>query len=301
LEGELAAARGNRPRRLERIPPQSGALNLRLAVRILSQLHYKTVAFLHLPKTGGITLIKYLQEYLLRLPLIHLQCTCDFLDGPQNSEGSRLVAGHYFYPLLEILGRPLYSITFLRDPVQRAISAYQYILRNPGHPLHPQLSRARIGAPSQFVTDNLFSFHGANMMTRMLGADYDLRSVVDRIHKRTISAEEGKAIIDWMEKRPCDAGVLNRAMIRLERMSFLGLTEHWRASLELLCRSIEAPVPAELFRENAAPEPDLAARNALSKDEVEAVREANRFDEILYRFGQRLFYERCERQAVAAA
>jgi hypothetical protein len=239
-----------------------------------------------------------MRDCLFRRQLIHLQSTCGILDSPHFPFCGKLLIGHYFYPLLEVLKQPLYSLTFLRDPVQRAISAYQYVARSPNHPLYEQFRLARITSPSEFVRDNLFSFHGANMQTRMLGSDYDLQGLIDRITTGVISVDEAKAIIGSVESLPCDAAVLNRAIRRLEQMPFFGVTEHLSASLELLCKYLNVQTPPMVSQENAAPASDLARRIEFGQKEIDAVRDANRLDEILYRFGQRLFYERCERHLV---
>jgi len=267
----------------------------------LRRTDYKTIAFLHLPKTGGITLVKHLQTQLFEGPLISLPSSEALLDSPDAIRGAALVVGHYFYPLLEMLDQPSCSMTFLRDPVQRTISSYQFVARTPAHPLYEKFVTARISSPIEFARDKFFAFHASNMQTRMLGVDYDFASLIQGINSKTISIDQAKAVIGEAESRPCDSAGLQRATGRLQSMIFFGLTEHYQASLELLCRTFNLEVPAEAFMENVAPAEDQARRALVNPREVEALRASNQFDEELYRFAKGLFYERCQMHGIAVS
>jgi hypothetical protein len=267
----------------------------------LRRTDYKTIAFLHLPKTGGMTLIKHLQTHLFKVPLMDVPNSEALLDAPDVIRGAELVAGHYFYPLLNMLDQPAFTMTLLRDPVQRTISSYQFVLRHPTHPLYEKFVAARISSPIEFATDEYFAFHGSNMQTRMLGVDYDFSSLIHGIKTKAIAIEAAKAVVGSAENRPCDAAGLQRAMGRLKSMGFFGLTEHYQASLQLLCRTFNLEVPSEAFMENAAPAEDVARRALVNPGEVEALRDSNHFDEELYRFAMGLFYERCQMHGIAVS
>jgi hypothetical protein len=264
----------------------------------LRRTDYKTIAFLHLPKTGGMTLIRHMQTHLFQVPLVNVPNSEALLDAPDVIRGAELVAGHFFYPLLAMLDKPAYSMTLLRDSVQRTISSYEFVLRHPTHPLYEEFMAAGITSPLQFATDKSFAFHGSNMQTRMLGVDYDFPCLIHGIKTKAISIDEAKAVVGTAESRPCDAAGLQRAMDRLKSMGFFGLTEHYQASLELLCRTFNLEVPTEAFMENAAPAEDVSRRALMKPDEVEALRAANHFDEELYRFARELFQERCQMHGI---
>jgi hypothetical protein len=90
-------------------------------------------------------------------------------------------------------------------------------------------------------------------------------------------------------------------MRRLKSMGFFGLTEHYQASIELLCRTFNLEVPSAAYMENAAPAEDLARRALVNPGEMEALRDSNHFDEELYRFAMDLFYERCQMHGIAVS
>ncbi|MDZ7783598.1 MAG: sulfotransferase family 2 domain-containing protein [Halioglobus sp.] len=92
--------------------------------------------FFHVPKTGGTTL-----QHLLERRYQPGQ-VCPAQDESQLAEltdgqlaGYRLFAGHY-WSLPRRLPGPLRMMTWLRNPLDRAVSMYKHILRDPDHPLH---------------------------------------------------------------------------------------------------------------------------------------------------------------------
>ena len=50
-----------------------------------------------------------------------------------------VLKGHLYFGLHEFLPRPSTYITILRDPVDRVISNYYYVLRTPSHYLHHEI------------------------------------------------------------------------------------------------------------------------------------------------------------------
>jgi Sulfotransferase family len=101
-----------------------------------------SVIFLHLPKTGGTTLSSIMSRqyardavYALGLPLD--QAVANFRAMPEEHRARiELLHGHMPFGLHTFLPQPSTYVTMLRDPVSRALSEYQHVLRTVGHPLH---------------------------------------------------------------------------------------------------------------------------------------------------------------------
>lgn len=100
---------------------------------------YNTIFFLHIPKTGGNSIYAHLKEILPDRKHLKTTHNENFLDSIEDIVHSDLISGHQFYPFIDILKKPVFVFTFLRNPYERVISAYEYILRNSQNPYHVDL------------------------------------------------------------------------------------------------------------------------------------------------------------------
>ena len=78
--------------------------------------------------------------------------------------------GHFLTHLEPYLGRKLATFTMLRDPVERTISHYYHVRRDPDHPSHEDTSRMSL---REFCVDPL-----TRHMVENFQAGYLAKSVV---------------------------------------------------------------------------------------------------------------------------
>jgi hypothetical protein len=100
------------------------------------------IAFLHIPKTAGTSLVQALSGFYAP----DERCFAYGLENPffvqsieNHLQSTSFVTGHFQF--LDHL-KPLHSfeiITFLRDPVARLLSHYNFIRSTPTHPMHRKL------------------------------------------------------------------------------------------------------------------------------------------------------------------
>jgi hypothetical protein len=115
----------------------------------------KTVIFLHIPKTGGSTLLTILKN---QYRLVHqtqdnrlTDTDLAVLKAPTAS-GLQLVHGHNAFGIHELLPQPCTYITLIRHPVPRVVSLYNQIFRDTSHYLH---QRVRVMSLKNFVTSGI--------------------------------------------------------------------------------------------------------------------------------------------------
>ncbi|MEI2608144.1 MAG: sulfotransferase family 2 domain-containing protein [Candidatus Promineifilaceae bacterium] len=110
-----------------------------------------TAIFLHLPKTAGTTLLRILDRQYPSASVYSIEADAhasvrQFRELPEEARGRfRLVRGHLPYGIHTAIPRPTSYFTILRDPVERVLSYYFYILRTPGHYLYDIVMSRNLG------------------------------------------------------------------------------------------------------------------------------------------------------------
>ena len=230
--------------------------------------------FLHLPKTGGRTLSRIIE---------HQYGSNTILDLYQSSFGEELatlpqrqlnhlraIRGHFYFGAHTFLSRPSTYITILRDPIDRVISHYYFVQRDPTHYLYR--SSQEMSLRDYVITCNLAEPN--NDQTRLLaGKDHASRSGA------------------------CSPEMLAAAKRNLrDHFAVVGLTEEFDRSLILIRRVLGWRHPFYM-RQNVS---SFRPRKEDIPDETLRVIQAyNELDCELYRYGKELFQEQIRQQAAA--
>jgi Galactose-3-O-sulfotransferase len=216
--------------------------------------------FLHLPKTGGSTLTTLLRwQYRSLQPaeiarFITEERTFEEIDRLPLEQRARikLLVGHFAYGVHEFIPKPCSYITIVREPAQRVVSLYRYILSAPSHHLHKTLSSSSMSL-EDYIGSGIHQFQTENALTRQLAGrdeEGDLTAHDLEIAKRNL--------------RSCRA---------------VGLTEAFDESVTLFKRILAWGTPF-YFNRNVSrkgPRSDEVAATTL-----ELIRERNAFDVELY-------------------
>jgi hypothetical protein len=165
----------------------------------------------------------------------------------------RLVTGHMEYGVHQAFaGRSAY-FTFLRDPVDRAVSHYYYASREPAHYMHERIHAERLSLLQYVSLPEMVEMH--NGQAALLGG-----------------------AMDWPPHHD-DARLLERAQAALDRFHVVGLQERFDESVALLCRRFgwpRLPSHMEMVALDRRPVSDL------SPAERAAIVERNQVDIALY-------------------
>ena len=165
-------------------------------------------------------------------------------------KGIQLVAGHMPFGFAQYFPGASEYVTFVREPVSRAVSDYHFCRKNPANPAFAAANRMSL---TEFVEANL-SFT-RNGQTRWLSnAAYGAR----------FSSDEA---------------MLEQAMRNLAQISFVGLTEEFDTSLARLCHRYAWITPSASGPNKNAFTP---RGSRLSDEELSVLRRHNSLDMAIY-------------------
>jgi hypothetical protein len=232
----------------------------------------RTLVFLHIPKTAGMSVRAVLSERCDRRRAFRCVHPGVGLEQLRRMPAARrdaleLVEGHLPYGVHRLLRRPATYMTFLRNPVERLLSFYSYVREQPSHYLHRDVVAGGLSLGDcirRRVTTEL-----DNMMVRQLTSPGSL----------------------WLPFGQVSSAMLDEARRHLDRFAFVGITERLDESISLLRSSLglaQGAVP----RLNTTV--DRVRLEHLTSDDAALVRSAVRLDQALYRHALGLFRERSD-------
>lgn len=180
--------------------------------------------FLHIHKTAGSTLARILETHFGQGEICPPQTWQQLLALPHRDLARyRLFRGHLLAFSQWLPARP-WIVTFLRDPVERTLSTYDYIRRNDRHRLH----RAAVEMDLEtFLHDPDTAGTVRDLQTRWILANaFPCESLKD------------------MERQLAELGLdpLETARRQLDSYAFVGLVERFEASVQQMMETLGWPL-----------------------------------------------------------
>jgi len=227
------------------------------------------VIFLHIPKTAGTTLLKIINQNYDKRSVCSIypkpgEKTLEIFKSLSEARKRKIMflSGHFLFGIHELLPFPSTYITFLRDPVDRVISFYHFILRNPKHYLHNKVKSRKMGL-EEFIQSNITN---------------------ETFNEQTALIAGSKKGVNRLE--------IAKENIR-NNFSFIGFTEMFDESLMLLKRTLGW---GNVFytRENVARNRPVKER--ISGGTAKLIEEKNMRDIELYKYARGLFEEKIREQ-----
>jgi hypothetical protein len=247
------------------------------------------IYFSHVAKTGGTTVSAFLRTLFEKSDFWHRgggERWVDLLElTPERLQQFRIINGHFGGYIFKHYPLPLRYFTFVRDPLERAVSHHEHVLRDSGHYLHTLANElATFGA---YLRDERTQPTVVNFQLRFIGATFDPIAIC-----RTLSATQlaGLELERHLDTAPPPQGIeelIQTANSRLDQMCFVGLTERFDESLTLLCETFGWPMPAGVEALNVNPR-SRCANDLLSKD-VHLLKRLNEAEIDLYQAAKARF------------
>ncbi len=235
----------------------------------------KKVVFIHIPRTSGKSFWNNIRKYV---PLPH--STLGTWEGyemahPSKVQEFRLVGGHVSPAITVLVGGEPYMVTLFRDPIQRIVSHYKYLLR---HPWWVE-ANSHAGNLAGFLSSPKSTVYVDNTMCRYIGTNLNKAHVRDEWRRTTLDP-----IMEWSVENERIEEVCERAMERIDDFFLVGLKERHRESVELFLRK---------FKSKELPEAKTILRQdhvaGLSPSDLEMLYPFVKYDAILYQKAKSIF------------
>ena len=247
--------------------------------------------FLHIPKTGGKTLVSVIEDQhtarwsVCKRDEWNPKAAAQVVSEENQAHPNALQTfhGHQHYGVDTYVSAPVTYYTILRDPVERAISHYHYVLHR--YILSDRLDGAKNNHPDRQRVQQ----------GRLTLEDYVQSGYCEEMDNGQTRQMAGKSgLYDRVPFGECTPDLLEQAKRNLStRMGVVGLMEEFDASLLLIQRLCGWSTPYCLSHNVT---PHRPRRADISPQALRAIQERTVFDRQLYDYGVQLFRERVAAQ-----
>ncbi|MGB6301523.1 MAG: sulfotransferase family 2 domain-containing protein [Rivularia sp. (in: cyanobacteria)] len=241
---------------------------------------HSNLIFLHIPKAAGSTLLnivrrQYNSESIFSIDGTNpIESMKKFKQLPKHErEATPILMGHMYFGAHEFLPQPSTYITMLRDPIERIISFYYYVLRNPDHNHHNLITSKNLG-----LKDYVKSGIGKqldNGQTRLL-------SGIDALD---------------IEFGNCSEEMLERAKLNLKKyFTVVGITENFDESLLLMKSKLNWKKSILYTKNNVTKK--RPKKLDVSQVDLREIEKLNEFDLEIYRYAKELLIYQLQENSI---
>jgi hypothetical protein len=231
----------------------------------------QAVIFIHIPKAGGTTLQRIIEKQYQTNNIFTIKAKYfyesieEFKNLPEvRRREIRLLKGHMFFGLHKFLPMPCSYITILRNPIERIISHYYYVIQHPNHYLHQDVISHKMSL-KDYVCSGI-STELDNGQTRLLSG-----------------------LEDPIDFGQCSVDILENAKNNLKyHFAVVGVLEKFNETLILMKKKFGWKLPLYIRANRTRSRPKS---NTLSQETLKAITKYNQLDIQLYEYAEQLFEE----------
>ncbi|HEX7360783.1 MAG TPA: hypothetical protein VF283_09855 [Bryobacteraceae bacterium] len=212
------------------------------------------IYFFHIPKTAGMSVWHFLEQAFPPDEICPWWLWDQLITVPREELGKwRVFRGHFLSHLEPYLGKPLATFTFLRDPLERSISHYCHVRRDPNHPYHShavQMSLAEfcVQPETRHMIENYQAVYLAN-------SPRDPMSVAGDLSPERLAQFELQVRLEHPDGILNPATLFEHAKARLASFFAIGCTEDFVNSVKKISYAFHRTPPVSIDRQNVNPEP----------------------------------------------
>ncbi|WP_224005454.1 sulfotransferase family 2 domain-containing protein [Aureimonas sp. SA4125] len=271
LRGENAALNAELRQLRERqihvggMPVQTLANRYRSLSGVPASQRSRQIAFLHIGKSAGTSVHHLLKSAMPEVPFFN-GMPHDFDATPREAfEDYGLILGHFCAVHLEKLRKPLFLMTFLRDPIDRVLSSYYYLRE-----------AAAVDDPNS-----------ATMMAKSLSLSDFLQCDMPSVSMFTIDHQCHALGSDYRAPRDPDRRVIVDAALRhLATFDFIGFVETFDRDIARLGRVLDFTFEGQEMHRNRTM--DRLDRSVIEPDVIKRIEQLNAGDIELYNAAQKM-------------
>ncbi|HEY9770735.1 MAG TPA: sulfotransferase family 2 domain-containing protein [Coleofasciculaceae cyanobacterium] len=226
----------------------------------------QTIVFLHIPKTAGTTLHLIIERQYNSGKIVTIHTPVENAAQisriqkltPTQQQQVRVIKGHTFWGWHQLLPESCAYFTLLRNPVERFISNYYFLLKKEGHPLGQKLLEEKV------TIEDFVNWTGEdNYQTRFLAKNIG----------------EGNLDIKGSE---CTRETLERAKRNLrENFAVVGIVEEFDKTLLLLKKTFGWK---NIFYKVKNKNKQRPSNNLIPQKTLKLIKEKNKLDLELYNY-----------------
>ena len=254
----------------------------------------ETLYFLHIAKTAGTSLINILDQYYEADEISPVTLSHQITEmGPDALLNYKLIRGHLGCAPINIFNqynKKINIVTFLRDTVLRSISHYNHLLRHKDHWLYNHLPSGNLTL-AEFLQFPPARKLITNFQTRNLALYFELLNKV-------FYDENGNKLSNNMGNLLTFAKLpkiynhsdylLDNAKKTLDKARFVGITEYFSESVNVMMQEIFPFQKNTDYFENIAPS-DMLSKMDVTDKEINEIRDLNNLDIEIYEYAKEIF------------